>query len=223
MTRETMGFRRSGAQVMRPVRPRPPMVAAYQSGFSVGEQRRRVPSERTSSKRDVAAEGAGDVVVLAVDVVGDGAAEGDVFGSGRDGQEEAARDGEVEDLRERDAGLGGEKAGLGVEVDQAVHAGGEQQIAVLEQADVAIAAAQSDGQRAVVQAAAAGGKSLCQCSGTTLASYSDSGPRIRRRTCAVWSFGADDMSIRIREQRCGDLRFESESLRRQRPHTTPLS
>ena len=122
--------------------------------------------------RDVVAEGAGDVVVLAVDVVGDGAAEGDVLGSGRDGQEESARHGEVEDLRERDARFGGEHAGRGIEVDQAVHAGGLQQGAVLEQADVAVAAAQADGERAVVQARPGRpGKSLCQFSGTTLAPY----------------------------------------------------
>ena len=78
---------------------------------------RREPSERTSSNcGDVAAEGAGDVVVFAVDVVGDGAAEGDVLGAGGDGEEEAAGDGEVEDLGEGDAGFGGEEAGLGIEV-----------------------------------------------------------------------------------------------------------
>ena len=73
----------------------------------------------------MAAEGSGDVVVFAVDVVGNCSAEGYIFCAGRDGEEEAAGDGEVEDLREGDAGFGGEEAGLGIEVDQAVHAGGE--------------------------------------------------------------------------------------------------
>ncbi len=108
--------------------------------------------------RDVAAEGAGDVVVLAVDVVGDCSAERDVLCAGRDRKEEAARNGEVEDLRERDAGFGGEEAGLGVEAEQAVHAGGDEELAVLEQADVAVAAAHADGQRAVVHAVDDGGK-----------------------------------------------------------------
>ena len=49
--RETMGRSRSCAQVMTPVNPMPPMVAANQSGFSVGEHSRRVPSDRTSSKQ----------------------------------------------------------------------------------------------------------------------------------------------------------------------------
>ncbi len=93
------------------------MVAANQSGFSVGsaEAAGAVGADELEL-RDVAAEGSGDVVVLAVDVVGDGSAEGDVFGAGGDGEEEAAGDGEVEDLGEGDAGFGGEEAGRGVEV-----------------------------------------------------------------------------------------------------------
>ena len=74
--------------------------------------------------RHVAAEGAGDVMVLAVDVVRDRAAERDVLRAGRDRQKEAARNGEVENLRERDAGLGGEDTGRRIEPEQAVHAGG---------------------------------------------------------------------------------------------------
>ncbi len=69
----------------------------------------------------MAAEGSGDVVVLAVDVVGDGPAEGDVLCARGDREEEASRDGEVEDLGERDAGLSGEQAAFGIEGDQAVH------------------------------------------------------------------------------------------------------
>ncbi len=71
--------------------------------------------------RDVAAEGSGDVVVFAVDVVGNCSTEGYILRSGSDREEEAAGDGEVEDLRESDSGFGGEEAGLGVEVDEAVH------------------------------------------------------------------------------------------------------
>ena len=107
---------------------------------------------------DVAAEGSGDVVVFAVDVVGDCSAEGYVFCAGGDGEEEAAGDGEVEDLREGDAGFGGEEAGLGIEGDEAVHPGGEQEVAVLEEADVAVAAAHAYGERAVVEAGGDGGE-----------------------------------------------------------------
>ena len=119
---------------------------------------------------DVAAEGSGDVVVLAVDVVGNCSAQSYIFCSGRDGEEKAAGNGEVEDLREGDAGLGGEEAGLGIEVDQAVHAGREEELAVLEQADIAIAAAHANGKRAVVETGGDRGKSLCQWSGITFAS-----------------------------------------------------
>lgn|GEM_PF-2029737 len=60
------------AQVKSPVRPSPPMVARCSSGFSVGEQTRRLPSERSSSEdTHVSTEGASMVVVLAVHVVGD--------------------------------------------------------------------------------------------------------------------------------------------------------
>ena len=107
---------------------------------------------------DVAAEGSGDVVVLAVDVVGDCSTESYVFCAGRDGKEKAARNGEVEDLREGYSSFGGEEAGLGIEVDEAVHAGGDEEIAVLEEADVAVAAAHAYGQRAVVEAVGDGGK-----------------------------------------------------------------
>jgi len=48
------------------------MVARCSSGFSVGEQTRRLPSERSSSEdTHVSTEGASMVVVLAVHVVGD--------------------------------------------------------------------------------------------------------------------------------------------------------
>ena len=85
------------------------MVAANQSGLSVGEQMEALAVGADELELgDVGAKGAGDVVVFAVDVVGDGAAEGDVLGSWGDGEEPAAGDGEVEDLGERDAGFGGE-------------------------------------------------------------------------------------------------------------------
>ena len=96
------------------------------------------------------AERAGGFVVLAVDVVGDGAAERDVLGSRRDGKEEAARDGEVKNLCECDAGFGREDTTVGVERQKAVHRCGLEQRAVFEQADVAIAAAHANGQRAAV-------------------------------------------------------------------------
>ena len=95
---------------------------------------------------DVGAEGAGEVVIFAVDVVGNGAAEGDVFRSRGDGEEPAVRDGEVEELGEREAGFGGEDSLLLVKAEQAVHAGGDEEVAALEEAGVAVAAAHADGE-----------------------------------------------------------------------------
>ena len=63
------------------------------------------------------------MVVLAVDIVGNCSTKRYIFCSRRYGEEKSAGDGKIEDLGERDAGFGGEKAGLGVEVDQAVHSG----------------------------------------------------------------------------------------------------
>ena len=102
--------------------------------------------------RHMAAERAGDVMVLAVDVVGNRATECDVLCSRRDRQKETARNSKVENLRERDAGLCGENARRGIKAEQAVHAGGLDERAVLEQTDVAVAAAHADGQGAVMHA-----------------------------------------------------------------------
>ena len=98
------------------------------------------------------AEGTRDVVILAVNVVGNCSTQGYIFGSRRDGKEKPAGDGEVEDLREGDAGLSSKQARFGIKVDQAVHPGRLQQVAVFEEADVAVAAAHADGERAVVEA-----------------------------------------------------------------------
>ncbi len=102
---------------------------------------------------NVAAKGAGDVVVLAVDVVGNGTADGDVFCAGSDGQKEAARDGEIENLGESDAGFTAQDSGLRIEADEAVQPTGDarpagrKEGAVFKQADVSVATAGADGQK----------------------------------------------------------------------------
>jgi hypothetical protein len=97
-------------------------------------------------------------MIFAVDVVGNCSTQGYIFCSWGDREEEAARDGEVEDLREGDTGFGGEEAGLGIERDQAVHSGGEQEVAVFEEADVAVASAHAYREGSVVEACGDGGK-----------------------------------------------------------------
>ncbi len=129
------------------------MVAAKKSGFSVGEQRRREPSDRTSSNWVTCdpkvpamwwflpwmslAMAPPRVTYLVPGVTGRnqprGTAKSRIWASAH-------------------AGFGGEQTGLGVERDQAVHAGGDDEVAFLEQADVAVGAAQADGEDAVVHA-----------------------------------------------------------------------
>jgi hypothetical protein len=96
---------------------------------------------------DVAAEAARPVVVLAVDVVGDRAADGHVLGTGRDRKEPAARNDERENLVQTHAGLAGEQAGGGIERVEAVQTAGGEEDAPLVQTGIAIAAAESVGQR----------------------------------------------------------------------------
>ena len=144
------GFEASWAQVMRPVRPMPPMVAAYQSGFSVGVQRRRVPSERTSSKAGTwqAKEPACSwflpwmslamapprVTYLVPGVTGRkkprGTAKSRIWA--RVMPDSAVR-----------------RPVCGVERDEAVHAGGLEEVAAFEEADVSVGAAHADGEGAV--------------------------------------------------------------------------
>ncbi len=101
----------------------------------------------------MAAKGAGDVMVFAVDVVGNCTADGDVFCAGSHGQKEAARDGEIENLGEGDSGFTAQDSGLRIEADEAVQptgdarpAGGKEG-AVFKQADVAIATASAYGKK----------------------------------------------------------------------------
>ena len=157
--RETMGRRRRVAQVMRPVRPRPPMVAANQSGSCVGEQRRREPSERTSSNWVMwqpkvpatwwflpwmsLAMAPPRVTYLVPGVTG---------------RKKPRGTAEVENLGEGDAGFGGEEAGGRVEMDETVHAGGDDEVAVFEQAGIAVGAAHAYGEGSVVEAGDVGGE-----------------------------------------------------------------
>src|SRR5215467_12460634 len=92
------------------------------------------------------AEGSGEVVVLAMNIVGNCSTDSYIFCSGSDGQKESARYGEVEDLSQRDPCLAAQYTRAGVETQKAVHAARLQQRATLQQTDVAIAAPCADGQ-----------------------------------------------------------------------------
>ena len=66
------------------------------------------------------AEAAGPVMVLAMHIHGDSAAEGGVAGARRHRHDEAARQEGAQEVGEGDARLGGELAALGVERQQAI-------------------------------------------------------------------------------------------------------
>src|SRR5580658_6490364 len=94
------------------------------------------------------AKGAGDVMILAMNVVGDGSANGDVFRSRRYREKKAARDGEIQDFSQSYSRLAAQDTSCRIEGEQAVHAKSLQQHAIFEQADITIAPAGANGQQA---------------------------------------------------------------------------
>jgi hypothetical protein len=80
-------------------------------------------------------------MVLAMHVIGDGAAHGDEARSRRDRQEPAARHDQLEQLIERDAGFTAQHAAGLIEGDETVESARPEQGAVLVQAAIAVAAA----------------------------------------------------------------------------------
>src|SRR6267154_2363323 len=114
------------AAVMRPVSPSPAALAVRAEQFQPAH---------------VAAKTSRPGVVLAVDVVGDCAADGDDLRPRDDRNEVPARQGEGDQIRERHPRLAADHTRLLVEGDEAVEpSGGEDHPAVVE-ADVPVAAA----------------------------------------------------------------------------------
>ncbi len=99
----------------------------------------------------MAAEGAGDMVVLAVHVVSQCAAKGDEARAGGHRQEPAARQQVADDIVEQHAGLGTQHACRFVEGEVAIEAARLQQLAAGVDADVAVAAAVAPGQHGVAR------------------------------------------------------------------------
>ena len=97
------------------------------------------------------AEAADAVVVLAVDVVGDGPADGGEGGSRRGRRQEAPGQESGEQVVEGDAGLAHQGAVVRVERNHAVQPLGQQDMATVVQGGVAVAPAQPAGQDAVVE------------------------------------------------------------------------
>ena len=137
----------SSTQRITPVSPSPPMVAANSSAFSSGDSVSTSPEERASPIAFTCAPKVPDLlVVLAVHVVGDRAAERDELGPRHDRREPAVRHGHAQQPVERQPGLGAQHAALAVEGHDAVEPVGDDQPPALVQAHIAVGAAHPEAQ-----------------------------------------------------------------------------
>jgi hypothetical protein len=105
-------------------------------------------------RQDMLPEGAGAVMILAMDIVGDGAADRDELGARRNGQEPdgarlAAPRYHPQDRGELDAGLAGQHAGIAVELKEPVQPPHVDQRSAVVQAGVAVRPAHSESQHRV--------------------------------------------------------------------------
>ena len=97
-------------------------------------------------RTDVTPEGAGPIVVLAVDIVGDRPAKGHELGPRRHGHEPAARHADFEQPPDRKPRLRPHDAGRPVGRDDAIEAAHPEQAAAIVEAHVAIGAAEATRQ-----------------------------------------------------------------------------
>ena len=136
----------SSASTISPVRPSPPTVAANQAAPLAGAADDLLAIGALQVERQhMVAERAAPVVVLAVHIVGDGAAHRDQARAGQHRQPPAARQEEVLDVAQHHARLAGQPAGRLVEGDEAIEAGRTPQGAAGIEAGIAIAAAEPVG------------------------------------------------------------------------------
>ena len=111
--RETIGFSCSVAQRDEPGEAKAANGRRVEiSDFLPASRAARAIGANQLKLRDVAAEGARNVMILAVNVIRNCSAQRDILRSGRDGQEEPARHREVQNLRQRNARLGSQQARL---------------------------------------------------------------------------------------------------------------
>src|SRR5665811_924838 len=96
---------------------------------------------------DVSAEGSSAVMVLTMNVVGDGSADSDKAGSGRDGKKPSFREEYVEDVREADAAFATEHASGFIETEDAVETAAVDQFAAGVETRVAVTAAEAIGEQ----------------------------------------------------------------------------
>ena len=127
--------------------PEPADGRGEQLGVFLGRQRQHLAGgARQADRVHVRAEGAGMLVVLAVHVVRDRAAEGHELRSRHDRREPAVRHGHAQQPVERQPGLGAQHAALAVEGHDAVEPVGDDQPPALVQAHIAVGAAHPEAQ-----------------------------------------------------------------------------
>ena len=115
-------------------------LSGHRAQLAVGQQDVERPH--------VPGEAARHVVVLAVDVGGDRAADGHLPGAGRNRHEPAGRQPRDHELLQADAGLAGHQAGRRVQVDDPVQPGGRDHHAAIALGRVVVAAAEAAGDHA---------------------------------------------------------------------------
>ena len=130
---------------MRPVSPIPPAVAQNRSGSDSGDTVTVPVGVTRVELGHVLAEAAVDVMVLAVDVGGDGPAHRHVAGAGGDGHEPAERDQALHEGLEADAGADGDLSGDEVGAVDGVEPGGVEDHAPGVLGGVAVAASEAAG------------------------------------------------------------------------------
>ena len=136
------------AQAITPVRPSPPMVARNMSEFSSELQITSPSFDRCRADlADVSTESSSTMMVLTVDVVGDGSADSDEASAGRDRKEPSFREKYVENVGEADAAFAAEHASRFVESEDAVKAAAVDQFSAGVETRVAIAAAEAIGEQ----------------------------------------------------------------------------
>ena len=96
---------------------------------------------------DVSSEGSRTVMVLAVDVVGNGSADGNEARAGRDGKEPSLRKEYVENIGEADAAFAAEYARRFVETENAVETATVDQFAAGVETRIAVTAAEAMGEQ----------------------------------------------------------------------------
>ena len=116
---------------------------------------------RQGERLEVGAEGTVALVILAVHVGGDHAADGDEPGAGHDRGEPATGSEHLEDVGEQDAGLAGEQPGIGVEREHPVE-GQQRQGEVRVEGGVAVGAGPLPRAMSVSQRSSSGGRSAAR-------------------------------------------------------------